>query len=134
PGELADIGVITLGGLTNGLLRALARLGLADLYRQTRSPVCVLNVAYSLVADEVKEFCAGKRAVLVVEEGSPDYVEQQINVVLRAAGSETRVHGKDCLPRAGDYTSEAFLRGLSAFLSQAQPAGVDPAVIASRVQ
>ena len=51
----------------------------------------MLNVAYPLVPDEVMDFCAGKRAVLVVEEGSPDYVEQQINVVLRDAGSATRV-------------------------------------------
>jgi len=134
PGELDDIGIITLGGLTNGLLRALARLDLADLYGRSRLPVYVLNVAYPLVPDEVKEFCAGKRAVLVVEEGSPDYVEQQINAVLRADGSATRVHGKDCLPRAGDYTSEVFLRGLSAFLSQTQPAGIDTAAIAARVQ
>jgi indolepyruvate ferredoxin oxidoreductase, alpha subunit len=134
PGELGEIGIITLGGLTNGLLRALARLDLADLYGQSRIPIYVLNVAYPLVPDEVKEFCAGKRAVLVVEEGSPDYVEQQINVVLRSAGSETRVHGKDCLPRAGDYTSEVFLRGLSAFLAQAPPADVDTQALTARVQ
>ena len=58
-----------LGGLTNGLLRALARLDLADLYGASRIPIYVLNVAYPLVPDEVTEFCAGKRAVLVVEEG-----------------------------------------------------------------
>jgi indolepyruvate ferredoxin oxidoreductase alpha subunit len=134
PGDLKDIGIITLGGLTNGLLRALARLDLADLYGQSRIPIYVLNVAYPLVPDEVKEFCAGKRAVLIVEEGSPDYVEQQLNAVLRSAGSDTRIYGKDCLPRTGDYTSEVFLRGLSAFLSQTQPAGVDAAAISSRVQ
>src|SRR5580693_3969895 len=98
PGELDDIGIIVLGGLTNGLLRALARLDLADLYGKSRIPIYVLNVAYPLVPDEVKDFCAGKRAVLVVEEGSPDYVEQQINVILRNAGADTRVHGKGCLP------------------------------------
>jgi indolepyruvate ferredoxin oxidoreductase, alpha subunit len=134
PGELADIGIIVLGGLTNGLLRALARLDLADLYGASRIPIYVLNVAYPLVPDEVKEFCTGKRAVLVVEEGSPDYVEQQINVVLRSAGSATRVVGKDCLPRTGDYTSEVFLRGLAAFLSQTQPAGVDAAAITAHAQ
>src|ERR1044072_3294123 len=31
-GEIEDLGIIVLGGLTNGLLRALARLDLADLY------------------------------------------------------------------------------------------------------
>jgi indolepyruvate ferredoxin oxidoreductase alpha subunit len=134
PGEIADIGIITLGGLTNGLLRALARLDLADLYGQSRIPIYVLNVAYPLVPDEVKEFCAGKRAVLVVEEGSPDYVEQQINVVLREADSTTRLHGKDCLPRTGDYTSEVFLRGLSAFLKQAEAPGIDTAAVAAHAQ
>jgi indolepyruvate ferredoxin oxidoreductase, alpha subunit len=134
PGDLKDIGIIVLGGLTNGLLRALARLDLADLYGKSRIPIYVLNVAYPLVPDEVKDFCAGKRAVLVVEEGSPDYVEQQINVVLRSAGSETAVLGKDCLPRAGDYTSEVFLRGISAFLSQTQPSSIDAAAISARAQ
>src|SRR3974390_1600296 len=105
-GDLAEIGIIVLGGLTNGLLRALARLELADLYGASRIPIYVLNVAYPLVPEELQEFCAGKRAVLVVEEGSPDYVEQQVNVILRECGAETRVYGKGPLPYAGEYTSE----------------------------
>jgi len=133
-GTCNDIGIVTLGGLTNGLLRALARLELADLYGQSRIPIYVLNVAYPLVPDEVIEFCAGKRAVLIVEEGSPDYVEQQINVILRSAGSGTRVHGKDCLPRAGDYTAEVLLRGIPAFLAHAESSGFDAALIAARAQ
>ena len=134
PGELADVGIVTLGGLTNGLLRALSRLGLADLYGKSRIPIYVLNVAYPLVPDELRDFCAGKRAVLVVEEGSPDYVEQQINVVLREADSMTRVHGKDCLPRTGDYTAEVFLRGIPAFLEKAKPAGVDTTAVAAHAR
>jgi indolepyruvate ferredoxin oxidoreductase, alpha subunit len=132
PGELADVGIIVLGGLTNSLLRALARFDLADLYGASRIPIYVLNVAYPLVPEEVKDFCAARRAVLVVEEGSPDYVEQQINVVLRGAGIAARVYGKGCLPRAGDYTSESLLRGIAAFLAEAQPAGVDVAAVAAR--
>jgi len=129
PGELDDIGIIVLGGLTNSLLRALWRLDLADLYGASRIPIFVLNVAYPLVPDEVRDFCAKKRAVLVVEEGSPEYVEQQINVVLRNAGSATRVCGKGCLPRSGDYNSEVLLRGIAAFLNETQPAGVDAAAV-----
>ncbi len=105
-GETKEIGVVVLGGLTNGLLRALERLDLADLYGVSRIPIYVLNVAYPLVPEEVREFCAGKRAVLVVEEGAPDYVEQQINVILRDAGADTRVYGKGSLPASGDYTSD----------------------------
>jgi indolepyruvate ferredoxin oxidoreductase, alpha subunit len=132
PGELADVGIIVLGGLTSGLLRALSRFDLADLYGASRIPICVLNVAYPLVPEEVKDFCAGKSAMLVVEEGSPDYVEQQVNVVLRGAGIATRVLGKGCLPRSGDYGSEVLLRGIAAFLADVRPASVDVAAIAAR--
>ncbi len=132
PGKHDDIGVIVLGGLTNGLLRALARLDLADLYGASRIPIYVLNVAYPLVPEEVKSFCAGKRAVLVIEEGSPEYVEQQVNMLLRGADIQTRILGKGCLPRSGDYTAEAFIRGLAAFLSEVKPAGIDAGAIAAR--
>jgi indolepyruvate ferredoxin oxidoreductase alpha subunit len=132
-GDLNDVGIIVLGGLTNGLLRALGRLDLADLYGASRIPIYVLNVAYPLEPEELKEFCAGKRAVLVVEEGSPDYVEQQINVVLRNAGSATCVLGKGCLPRSGDYTAEVFLRGIAAFITETRPAGIDAEAVAASV-
>ena len=90
-----------MGGLTNGVLRALARLDLADLYGTSRIPIYVLNVAYPLVPEELREFCAGKRAVLVVEEGNPDYIEQAVNAELRRADIQTRVLGKGhCRARA----------------------------------
>ena len=123
-GDVGDIGIVVLGGLTNSLLRALARFDLADLYGASRIPIYVLNVAYPLVPEEVKEFCLGKRAVLVVEEGSPEYVEQQVNVILRNADIATRVHGKDCLSRSGDYNSEALIRGIAAFVGKTHPAGI----------
>jgi indolepyruvate ferredoxin oxidoreductase alpha subunit len=134
PGEVDDIGIIVLGGLTSGLLRALGRLDLADLYGKSRIPIYVLNVAYPLVPEEVKDFCAGKHAVLVVEEGSPEYVEQQLNSILRNADINTRIHGKDCLSRSGDYNSEALLHGLSAFMIKARPSGVDADDVAARVE
>ncbi len=133
-GERDDVGLIVLGGLTSSLLRALGRLDLADLYGKSRIPIYVLNVAYPLVPEEVKEFCAGKRAVLVVEEGSPEYVEQQLNSILRNADINTRVHGKDCLSRSGDYNSEALLRGLAAFMTKARPSGIDADDVAARVE
>ena len=134
PGACDEVGIIVLGGLTNGLLRALARIDLADLFGGSHIPIYVLNVAYPLVPEEVKEFCASKRAVLVVEEGSPDYVEQQINVILRGADINTRVLGKGCLPKSGDYTSDVFLRGISSFLSEVRPAGIDADTVAARVE
>jgi indolepyruvate ferredoxin oxidoreductase, alpha subunit len=133
-GDLADVGIIVVGGLTNGVLRALARLDLADLYGASRIPIYVLNVAFPLVPEEVREFCVGKRAVLVVEEGSPDYIEQAVNVELRRADIATRVLGKGMLPRAGEYTSEVLLNALASFLAEARPARIDADAIAARAK
>ncbi len=134
PGDLADIGIIVAGGLTSGVLRALSRLDLADIQGASRVPIHVLNCIYPLVGEEVREFCTGKRAVLVVEEGSPDYIEQQINVELRRADIQTRVLGKGALPKTGDYTSDALLNGLAGFFTEARPAGIDADAIAARVR
>jgi indolepyruvate ferredoxin oxidoreductase alpha subunit len=133
-GELGEIGIIVQGGLYNSLLRAMARLGLADAYGGTRVPIYALNVVYPLVPDEVREFCAGKRAVLIVEEGFPDYIEEQINVVLRRGDIQTRLFGKGCLPAAGEYNAEALLAGLAAFIAATRPAGVDAEAIAAAAQ
>src|SRR5215470_5142521 len=123
-----------LAGLTNGVLRALARLDLADLYGASRIPIYVLNVAFPLVPEELREFCAGKRAVLVVEEGSPDYIEQAVNVELRRADIQTRVYGKGPLPRAGEYQSEPLINGLAAFVAETRPAGIDADAIAAHAK
>jgi len=133
-GEIAEIGIIVLGGLTNGVLRALGRLDLGDLYGASRIPIYVLNVAFPLVPEELREFCAGKRAVLVIEEGTPDYVEQMVNVELRRADMTTRVFGKDVLPRTGEYTSDVLINGLASFLEQTRPAGIDADATAARAR
>ncbi|MFL6799425.1 MAG: thiamine pyrophosphate-dependent enzyme [Xanthobacteraceae bacterium] len=131
-GDVAEVGIIVLGGLTNGVLRALARLELADVYGGSRIPLYVLNVAYPLMPEELRNFCLDKRAVLVVEEGAPDYIEQAVNVELRRADIQTRVCGKGLLPATGEYRSEALLEGIAAFLAQARPSGVDADSIVAR--
>ena len=47
-GDVNDIGIIVMGGLTNSVLRALERVGLADVFGASRVPVLVLNVVYPL--------------------------------------------------------------------------------------
>ncbi len=110
-----DIGIIVQGGSYNTLLRALERLGLADVYGNTEVPLYVMNVAYPVIESEVIRFCEGKRAVLVVEEGQPNFVEQNLATILRQAGSATVLHGKDMLPVAGEYTAAELLKGARAF-------------------
>ncbi len=130
PGDVDDVGIVVLGGLYNALIRALSRLGLADLFGNSRIPIYVLNVAYPLNPEEVTALCAGKRALRVVEEGYPEYVEQQINTELRRADIQTRVLGKGPLPRAGEYNSEALINGLAAFVSETRPLGIDADAVA----
>jgi len=110
-----DIGIIVQGGCYNTLMRALERLDLADVYGNTRVPVYVMNVAYPVIESEVLRFCAGKRAVLMVEEGQPNFVEQNLATILRQAGSPTVLHGKDLLPVAGEYTAAELLKGARSF-------------------
>jgi len=121
-GDLEHIGIVTLGGLANSVLRALKLLGQADLFGASRVPLYILNVAYPLIEDEVDRFCRGKRAVLMVEEGQPDYLEQNLNTLLRRRGLDTAVHGKDLLPRGGDYTVAALQKGIQGFLQRHHPA------------
>ena len=84
-------------------------------------PTLVLNVVHPLVPEEIARFCAGKRAVLVVEEGTPDFLEQAIGQILRKADLNTKLHGKDVLPMAGEYTPLVVGKGLAAFLRQLRP-------------
>jgi indolepyruvate ferredoxin oxidoreductase alpha subunit len=113
-----DLGIIVQGGHSNTLLRVLERLGLADVFGRSRLPLYVMNVAYPVVDDEVQRFCSAKRAVLLVEEGQPNYLEQNIAAVLRAAGVDCALHGKDLLPAAGEYTAAAVLAGVRRFLQR----------------
>jgi len=134
PGDLSDIGIIVMGGLTNSALRALERMGLADVFGASRIPMLVLNVVYPLVPGEIREFCAEKRAVLIVEEGNPAYIEQAVNVELRHADIQTKVLGKGPLPQAGEYSSEVLLEGLAAFLQATRPNGIDADTLAEKAR
>ncbi|HUL64713.1 MAG TPA: indolepyruvate ferredoxin oxidoreductase subunit alpha [Burkholderiaceae bacterium] len=113
-----DIGLIVQGGNYNTLLRVLERLGFADVYGRTRIPLYVMNVTYPAIDDEVVRFCASKRAVLLVEEGQPNYIEQNFATILRQAGVATALHGKDVFPLAGEYTAAEAMKGVRAFLQR----------------
>lgn len=113
-----DLGIIVQGGLFNVLNGRLALAGLSDALGNVQIPTHVLNVTHPLVPDEITRFCAGKRAVLVMEEGAPDFLEQAIGQILRKADLNTALHGKDVLPKAGEYTPLVVAKGLSAFLAR----------------
>lgn len=116
-----DIGIVMQGGMYNAVIRGLQRLGLADTYGETDVPLYVLNAVYPLIDSEVLDFCEGKDAVFIVEEGQPDYIEQAIAAMLHKAGRSTKVEGKGALPMAGEYTGKVMFDGIAAFLRDAAP-------------
>lgn len=111
-----DVGIIMLGGMYNGVMRALQQLGLADVYGNSAVPLYIMNVAYPMIDDEVVDFCNGKKAVLMIEEGAPEYIEQSLHTLLRRRDIQTKVSGKDVLPLGGEYTPPVLMKGLRAFI------------------
>lgn len=125
-GDNREVGIVLQGGLYNTVIRALQEVGLADAFGVSPIPLYVLNVTYPLVPEELTRFCSGKRAVLVVEEGQPGFIEEAINAILRRADmNDTYIIGKEVLPVAGEYTGEAVLQGLAQFLQLSVPDDVD---------
>jgi indolepyruvate ferredoxin oxidoreductase alpha subunit len=128
-----DFGIILQGGMYNTVIRALELLGLSNPFGDTAIPLYVLNVTYPLVDAEVKRFCTGKRAVLIIEEGQPDFIEQNLHSILRKAGIQTEICGKGMLPMAGEYTAATVIRGILKFIEQFAPKLIDrqnlPAVV-----
>lgn len=121
--DAGEIGIITQGGLFNGLNDRLADAGLSDAYGDLKIPTLVLNVTHPLLPDQIVAFARGKKAVLIVEEGAPEYIELAVGKILRQADLQTAIHGKDMLPMAGEYTAAVVGRGLAKFLDTY---GVDP--------
>jgi indolepyruvate ferredoxin oxidoreductase, alpha subunit len=120
-GDLSDIGIVMQGGLYNSVLRTLELSGLADIYGRTRVPLYVLNVTYPLIPEEFVRFAAGKKAILIIEEGQPEFIEQTANQFLRKADLQTKVLGKGPLPLAGEYTGAVLKEGIEAFVREWAP-------------
>ena len=123
-GRFGEIGIIVPGGLYNTLNRAMEHVGCSDVFGNNTIPMYILNVAYPLVDAEVVRFCRDKKAVLLVEEGQPDYLEQNINTILRRHDVQARVHGKDVFTMAGEYTCQLMEQGLREFLARWEPDAV----------
>lgn len=129
-----DIGIILQGGLYNSVIRGLSLLGLSDIFGESKIPLYVLNVTYPLVDEEVRKFCSDKRAVLMIEEGQPDFLEQNVHAILRKAALPTKVHGKDVLPMAGEYTAGVVTRGIVQFVERYAPQLINRAALPAVAQ
>jgi indolepyruvate ferredoxin oxidoreductase alpha subunit len=111
-GQHPHLGLIVQGGLYNTLIRALQQFGLADVFGNSEISILVLNVTCPLVPDQIIDFCKNKEGVLLLEEGQPDYLEQEVSSLLRKHSVNVNLHGKDWLPMGGEYNAEAMTRAL----------------------
>ncbi|MFK7996191.1 MAG: thiamine pyrophosphate-dependent enzyme [Granulosicoccus sp.] len=128
--DKGKVGIICQGGMYNSVMRALKRLGLATLHGGCDVPLHVLNVTYPLVDDEIASFAKDKDSMLIVEEGHPAYIEQNIRAILHKAGVHCAVEGKGLFPEAGELTGPIMFAGISAFLTQEQSDALPPVALA----
>jgi indolepyruvate ferredoxin oxidoreductase alpha subunit len=131
-GPEAAIGIVMQGGQYNTTVRALASLGAADAFGNTAVSLLILNAIHPLVPEEILEFLGDKRQVLVVEEGQPNFIEQQLKALAHDARLPVEVHGKDVLGQYGEYVPQVVMTGVKEFLTIAHPATIPVAEIERR--
>ena len=119
--DKADIGIVCQGGMYNGVVRALQRIGLADIYGNTEVPIYCLNVTYPLVEKEFLKFCEAKTSVLVVEEGAPEFIEQTLTTMVYRSDSKVQLFGRKYLPSVGELTGQVMLDSIVAYMKDAAP-------------
>jgi indolepyruvate ferredoxin oxidoreductase alpha subunit len=116
PGEEKELGIILQGGLTPTALRALLLLGRADVFGRSRIPMLVLNVIHPLAPEQLLDFLEGKRRVLVLEEGMPNFIEQELKALAYDRALSVRIEGKGTVAAQGEYVPEVVLAALARFL------------------
>ncbi len=134
PGTEDEVGIVMQGGLWNTTLRGLAALGLADVHGRTQIPHLILNCLHPLVPEELLGFLRGKRRVLVVEEGMPNYIERELKALAHEARLDVEISGKDVLSPAGEYVPALVIGGLRRFLTGAGLQSVSAPAIEERYQ
>ena len=134
PGAEESIGIVMQGGLYNTTARALALLGAADLYGASPVPLLILNAIHPLVPEELCGFLRGKRRVLVVEEGMPNYIEQQLKALAHDERLSVEIHGKDLFGQYGELVPYVVVSGLKKFLTMHEAVTVPGADVERRFE
>lgn len=118
-GEDSDLGIILQGGLTATALRALGLLGAADVWGRTRVPLLILNVIHPLVPEQLLDFLKGKKRVLVLEEGMPNFIEMELKALAYDQRLEVEICGKALVGAHGEYVPQVMVSALASFLGGA---------------
>jgi len=103
PGD-RQVGIITSGVSFEYVKEALQELGL-------KVPIAKLGLTYPISKKFVADFIKNKKAVLVVEELEP-LLENSVTVIAKEVNPGLKIHGKDLLPRIGEYAPETVISTL----------------------
>ena len=120
-GTIKEVALIVQGGLYNNLISSLEEMGLADSLGNTQVSIYVLNVVHPLIPDEIISYAKKFKALLIIEEGQPQYIEQELGLLLHKEKINVDLKGKDILPMAGEYTSEVIYKGVFSFINNYIP-------------
>ena len=110
-------GIIMQGGTYGVVMRALSRLGHGDVFGNSDIPLLVLNIVHPLVPEEIIGFLEDKDSVLIVEEGHPAFIEEQIRSIIQQADMRCVVYGKNVIPTTGEYVTPVVRAGIATYLS-----------------
>jgi indolepyruvate ferredoxin oxidoreductase alpha subunit len=116
-GKGGRTGIIMQGGMHGVVMRSLSRLGFADAFGNSDLDMMVLNVIHPLVPDEISDFLKDKDSVLIVEEGNPAFIEEQIRSIIQRSEMSCSVYGKNVIPTTGEYLTPAVRAGIATYLS-----------------
>jgi len=123
-GSNDDLGIILQGGTWGVVLRGLRLLGAADALGSSDIPLLILNAIHPLVPEQIERFIQQKRHVLIIEEGNPAFIEQQVRALAQRSGSDCQLWGKGLLPEAGEYVADVVRDGLARWLAAVDPDGL----------
>jgi len=117
-GSIQNIGLVVQGGLYNNLISALKEMSLSDETGNSKISIYILNIVHPLVPEEIENYAKKFKGLLIIEEGQPPYIEQEIGLLIQKLKIPVDIRGKDILPMAGEYTSEVIHKGVFSFISE----------------
>ncbi len=91
----SKVGIITHGGIYNSLITTLTELGFANPLGEVAFDLLTLNVIFPLDPIEIREFLKDKEKVLIVEQGEPNFIEQEVKNIAFDLGLNVSIFGKE---------------------------------------
>jgi len=104
-----------MGIITSGVCYSYVKEALRDL--NVNLPLLKIGMSYPLPEDKIAEFLSKVDEVLIVEEIEP-IIEGEVRKIMATYGIQTRIHGKDLLPRCGEMTLDDVFGVLSKLLGR----------------